>query len=110
MLFKPAFLILAGLVALPSLAPDHIRDETQPISAVDAEGVPYQTSGSGFKFATGVVADIAGLCTRSPEICAYGIKTADAVILRAQHGFRIAYATVIEHRERINGADADAPR
>jgi len=100
MLLRLSFWALVGLLALPSLAPEGLRSDTQPVAAVSADGTAYESETSLIALGTGLLQDVTGLCARQPMVCAQGARLADAAAVRAEHGLRIAYQMVIEHRNK----------
>jgi hypothetical protein len=107
MLFRLSFYAFIGLLALPSLAPEGMRGDTQPVASVAADGTSYDADTSLIALGTGLVQDVTGLCARQPAICVQGARLADAAVVRAEHGLRIAYKMVINHRD--TKAEAGAP-
>lgn len=98
MLLKLATIGFIGLLALPSFAPSEVTASVQPVSNVDDEGQPYADGASAVGVIASVAYDISGLCSRNPQVCAKGAQVIDGALVRAEHGFRIAYAMVINHR------------
>lgn len=98
MLLKLATIGFIGLLALPSFAPNDITQAVQPVTNVDDAGKPYADGASTVGFIASVAHDFSGLCSRNPEVCAQGARLVDGALVRAEHGFRIAYAMVINHR------------
>ncbi|MGB7433673.1 MAG: DUF5330 domain-containing protein [Ahrensia sp.] len=99
MLLKLATIGFIGLLALPSFAPRDLSQSMQPVSNVDDTGQPYADGASAVAVLASVAYDISGLCSRNPQVCAKGAAVIDGALVRAEHGFRIAYAMVINHRD-----------
>lgn len=108
MIFKLAVIGFVGLLALPSLAPGDVRLDTQPVSSISSNGQPYEDGFSAVAMFTGIAQDLTGLCMRQPTICIEGARLADATMVRAEHGFRVAHAMVMKHHQR-NMAESELP-
>lgn len=99
MILKLATIGFIGLLALPSFAPADIAKSVQPVTNVDEDGQPYADQGSAVGFIASVAQDVSGICGRQPAVCANGARIIDGAFVRAEHGFRVAYAMVIQHRD-----------
>lgn len=98
MLLKLTTFAFIGLMALPSFAPRDVALSVEPVTNVDEAGTPYNDGATAVGFVTSLAQDVAGICYRQPEVCAKGAHLIDGALIRAEHGFRIAYAMVIKHR------------
>lgn len=99
MIIKLGFWALVGLLVLPSFAPDDVAYETKPVTQISVDGQSYDERFNAITFASEIVSDLTGLCVRNPQLCVEGMKLAEAGVIRLEHGIRVAYAMVIDHRE-----------
>lgn len=102
-IFKFAFWGFVALVALPAVAPSDLREETA-VAVVDTQQAgPGETAGAdagaGWLTAiSGLAFDVATLCARQPVVCEHGSHLAEAALIRAEHGLRIAHAMIMQRR------------